>query len=196
MRSFRDASSDKVKRLRDQLAKAKVTADELARTDVKLSDQALVIRDLENELALEKSESQKYRDITATAEQRFNDLRSEVTHFVGSDVDNLVRKLFSSDEFNATLVHILSLGITSGVKRGLCMGRIDAEFEEASQNVSNFFLGAQAKFDEAVAALPSTHFPFLAKISEATKSLFVRLCLLLLLLCPLLLVKCLAGLLL
>ncbi|GJT83860.1 hypothetical protein Tco_1058202 [Tanacetum coccineum] len=90
--------------------------------------------------------------------------------FIGSGVDGLVRKLLSSDEFNATLARILSLGITSGVERGLCMGRTDAQFEEATQNVSNFFLGAEAVFNKAIAALPSTHFPFLAKIVEAAES--------------------------
>nr|GEX31885.1 hypothetical protein [Tanacetum cinerariifolium] len=65
---------------------------------------------------------------------------------------------------------LISLGITFGFERGLRMGRTDAEFEEASQNVSNFFLRAQAQFDEAISALPSTHFPFLTKISKAVKS--------------------------
>ncbi|GKC82329.1 hypothetical protein Tco_1138046, partial [Tanacetum coccineum] len=114
--------------------------------------------------------------------------------------------LLSSDEFNATLAHIISLGITFGVERGLCMGRTDAEFEDASQNVSNFFLGAQAQFNEVVAAIPSTHFPFLAKISEAAESALPKVAsiqpdkvvrsvvLLLLLPCLLLLAKCSAGL--
>ncbi|GKE51146.1 hypothetical protein Tco_1486302 [Tanacetum coccineum] len=106
---------------------------ELALNDAKLSNQALVVRYLENDLALE-------------------------------------RDLLSSDEFNSTLARILSLGITSGVERRLCMGCTDAQFEEATQNVSNFFLGAEAVFNKAIAALPSTHFPFLAKIVEAAES--------------------------
>nr|GEX17757.1 hypothetical protein [Tanacetum cinerariifolium] len=92
---------------------------------------ALVVRDLENDLALERSKYQEYRDAATIAEHFFNKLRSEVFRFVGSGVDGLVRKLLSSDQFNATLARILYLGITSGVEMGLCMGRADAEFEEA-----------------------------------------------------------------
>ncbi|GKD02880.1 hypothetical protein Tco_1177854 [Tanacetum coccineum] len=173
LRSFHDASSDEVERLKDQLAEVEATtarsSDELARTDANFFDQALVIRGLENELALEKSESQKYRGIAAVAKQCFDELRSKVTHFVGFDVDGLVRKLLPNDEFNFTLAHILSLGVTSGVERGLRMGRTDVKFEEASQNVSNLFLGVQAEFDKVVAAFPFTHFPFLAKISDVAK---------------------------
>ncbi|GKD28885.1 hypothetical protein Tco_1239663 [Tanacetum coccineum] len=158
---------------KDQLAEVVATAarssDELARTDAKFFDQALVIRGLENELALEMSKSQKYRGIAAVAKQCFDELRSKVTRFVGFDVDGLVQKLLPSDEFNSTLAHILSLGVTSGVERGLRIGRTDVEFEEASQNVSNLFLGVQAEFDKVVAALPFTHFPFLAKISDVAK---------------------------
>ncbi|GJV60906.1 hypothetical protein Tco_1467006 [Tanacetum coccineum] len=107
-----------------QLAEAEAattrSADELARTDAKLSDQAL---------------------------HRFDDLRSEVTRFVSSDIDSLVRGLLSSDEFSVTLASILSLAITSGVKKG-----------------------AEDEFNKAVAALPSTYFPFLAKIAEVAES--------------------------
>ncbi|GJX40318.1 hypothetical protein Tco_0255308 [Tanacetum coccineum] len=127
------------------------------------------IRDLKNALALERSKSQEYRNAAMIAEHRFDDLRSEVTHFVGFGVDCLVRRLLSSDEFNATLARILSLGITSGVKRGLPMGRTDTEFEEASHNVFNFFLGVKADFNKAVAAPPSTDFLFLTKVAEAVE---------------------------
>nr|GEZ33375.1 hypothetical protein [Tanacetum cinerariifolium] len=144
--------------------------NELAHTNEKFSDQALVIRDLEKELALESVESQKYRYISTTAEKHFDDLHGEVTCFLGSNIDGLFRKLLSSDKLNSTLAHILSLGITYGIEKGLHMGRTDAEFEDASQNVSNFFFGAQNEFDKAVAALPFAQFPFLAKISKASKS--------------------------
>ncbi|GKB28389.1 hypothetical protein Tco_0867790 [Tanacetum coccineum] len=126
-------------------------------------------KDLKNALALERSKSQEYRNAAMIAEHRFDDLRSEVTHFVGFGVDCLVRRLLSSDEFNATLARILSLGITSGVKRGLPMGRTDTEFEEASHNVFNFFLGVKADFNKALAALPSTDFLFLTKVAEAAE---------------------------
>ncbi|GJY50134.1 hypothetical protein Tco_0440090 [Tanacetum coccineum] len=89
---------------------------------------------------LSEGEAVVTRDMDAATEQRFDVLQSEV-RFVSSDFDSLVRKLLSSDEFNATLACILSLGITFG-----------------------------AELDKAIADIPSTHFPFLAKISEATES--------------------------
>ncbi|GJW40317.1 hypothetical protein Tco_0066162 [Tanacetum coccineum] len=61
LHSFRDASSHEIERLRVQLAGAEATAT----------------RDLEKVLALERSESQKHRDIATTAEKRFDDLRGE-----------------------------------------------------------------------------------------------------------------------
>ncbi|GJX21229.1 hypothetical protein Tco_0223906 [Tanacetum coccineum] len=174
LRSLCDASSDEVERLREQLAKAEAagakSADELVRTNTKLSDQALAMRDLESKLVLEESESRKYRDMVVAAKQQFDVLWSDITRFINSDLEGLVRKLLSRDEFNVTLAHILSLSITFVVKKGLRMRHTEAEFEEAYQNVSNFFLGVQAKFDEAIIALPSTHFPFLVKISEAAES--------------------------
>ncbi|GJS87741.1 hypothetical protein Tco_0770377 [Tanacetum coccineum] len=125
LHSLCDGSFNEVKRLRDQLVEVEAAArlaDELARTDANLSDQALVVRDLKNELALERYESQGYRDAATIVEHLFDDLRSEVTHFVSSGFDGLVRKLLSRDEFKATLTHILSLGITSDVERGLPHG--------------------------------------------------------------------------
>ncbi|GJY22420.1 hypothetical protein Tco_0396078 [Tanacetum coccineum] len=99
LHSQNDALSEEVKRLQSQLANAKDftmgLSDELAWTDVKLADYALVVRDLQNELALER--------------------------------------LLSSDEFHAALDHVVSLGIASGVKKGLHMGCTDVEFEVASQ---------------------------------------------------------------
>ncbi|GKG49081.1 hypothetical protein Tco_0515533, partial [Tanacetum coccineum] len=47
----------------------------MALNDAKLSNQALVVRDLENDLALE-------RDVATTAEHHFNDLRSEVARLL------------------------------------------------------------------------------------------------------------------
>nr|GEZ52118.1 hypothetical protein [Tanacetum cinerariifolium] len=98
------------------------------------------------------------------------DNESDVICVDSFDHDGLVRKILSSDEFNATLARILSLGINSGVKRGLCMGRSDLKFQEASQKVSNFVLGDKAEFDEAVDGLPSTSFPFLLNIFEVVRN--------------------------
>ncbi|GJZ30906.1 hypothetical protein Tco_0575953 [Tanacetum coccineum] len=177
LRSFGDVSSEDFRKLKVQLAKAKAAAarssDELAKTDAKLSDQALVMRDLQNDLALEKSKSQEYRDAVVIAERRFDGLKDEVTHFVSSGVVCLVRRLLSSDEFNSTLARVLYLGITLGVERGLLMGRTDAAFEEVAQYVSNFFVGAQAEFDKAVAAFPSTNYHFLSKIVRSATPAYV-----------------------
>ncbi|GJU45234.1 hypothetical protein Tco_1202500 [Tanacetum coccineum] len=173
LRSFGDVLSEDFRKLKVQLAKAKATAsrssDELAQTDAKLSDQCLVMRDLQNDIALEKSKSQEYRDDVVIAEHRFDGLKDEVTHFVSSGVVCLIHRLLSSDEFNYDLAHVLYLGITSGVERGLLMGRTDAAFEEAAQNVSNFFIGSQAEFDKAVAAFPSTNFHFLSKVAATAR---------------------------
>ncbi|GKE86374.1 hypothetical protein Tco_1560116, partial [Tanacetum coccineum] len=64
--SQRDAASEDVKKLQSQLTDAKaafsVLTEELTRTNAKLSKQALTVRDLQNELSLEKSKSQGYKD--------------------------------------------------------------------------------------------------------------------------------------
>nr|GFA12701.1 hypothetical protein [Tanacetum cinerariifolium] len=80
LRDLNDALSDEVRKLRDRLIEIEAAArstDELARTDSKLFEQALVTRDLENKLALEESESQSYNDMAIVNERRFNDLQSE-----------------------------------------------------------------------------------------------------------------------
>ncbi|GJW75180.1 hypothetical protein Tco_0134550 [Tanacetum coccineum] len=65
LRSQKDDASDKVKELHTELTDARVAniglSEELSLTDAKLSDQALVVRDLENELALEMAKSQGYK---------------------------------------------------------------------------------------------------------------------------------------
>ncbi|GKF03037.1 hypothetical protein Tco_0029960 [Tanacetum coccineum] len=110
--------------------------------------------------------SQEYRD-AAMAVHHFDDLWNEVTRFVDYSIDCLVRKLLSSDEFNATLSRILTFSITSGVERGLRTRRTNFEFEEASQKVSNFLLGAEVEFNKVIAALPSISFHLLTKIANA-----------------------------
>ncbi|GKD60868.1 hypothetical protein Tco_1298377, partial [Tanacetum coccineum] len=119
-------------------------SDELSKTDAKLSDQALIMRDLQNQLALEKAKSQEYKDVV-------DGLREEVTRFVGSSVES----------------HVASLSINYGFKRGLRMGCIDTEFEVVAQKVSNFHVGAKADFDKDLVDFPTTPFPFLGKIVAA-----------------------------
>ncbi|GJU62342.1 hypothetical protein Tco_1244177 [Tanacetum coccineum] len=88
---------------------------------------------------LSEGEAVVTRDMAAT-EQLFDVLQSEVTHFLSSNFDGLVRGC-------AWVTLMLSF-----------------------KKVSKFVLGAQAEFDKAIANIPFTHFPFLAKISEATES--------------------------
>ncbi|GJY79044.1 hypothetical protein Tco_0484845 [Tanacetum coccineum] len=112
--------------------------EELTWTDVKLLEQALTVRDLQNELALERSKSQ-----------------------------SLVRRLLSSDEFHVALSHVESLGINYGIERGLRMGRTNTDFEMAVQKVSNFQVAAKADFDKSLVDFPTTPFPFLGKVVAA-----------------------------
>ncbi|GKA50195.1 hypothetical protein Tco_0743268, partial [Tanacetum coccineum] len=143
VRSQRDAASEEVRKLWPQLIDAKTTSaslsEELTQTDAKLSEQALTMRDLHNELVLEKSKSQGYKDT-------MDGLREEVTQFVGSSVESLIQKLLSSDEFHAALTHVASLSINYCVERGLRMG---------------------PDFDKALDDFPTTPFPFLSKIVTA-----------------------------
>ncbi|GKA15387.1 hypothetical protein Tco_0695134 [Tanacetum coccineum] len=107
LRSERDVASEEVKNLQSQLTDVKTTSaslsEELTQTDAKLSEQALTVRDLQNELVLEKSKSQGYKDA-------MDGLREEVTQFVGYGVESLVRKLLSSDDFMLLLrvLHLLA----------------------------------------------------------------------------------------
>ncbi|GJZ64874.1 hypothetical protein Tco_0621570 [Tanacetum coccineum] len=165
--SKKDAASEKVKELQTELTDARVVSiglsEEFSQTDAKLSDQALVVRDLQNELALEKAKSQGYKDAV-------DGLKEEVTRFFVYGVESLVRKLLSSDKFHAALAHVASLGINYGVERGLHIGHTDAEFEVAAQKVSNFHIGAKANFNKALIDFLTTPFPFLGKIVGAAGS--------------------------
>ncbi|GJR09069.1 hypothetical protein Tco_0791721 [Tanacetum coccineum] len=146
LRSQKDVASVKVKELQTKLTDARVASiglsEELSQTDAKLSDQALV--------------------------DAMDALREEVTQFIGSGVESLVRKLLSSDEFHAALARVASLDINYDVKRGLRMGHTDVEFEAAVQKVSNFHVGAEADFDKALVDFPTIPFPFLNKIVAAS----------------------------
>ncbi|GKD02307.1 hypothetical protein Tco_1177281, partial [Tanacetum coccineum] len=93
----------------DQENKELRSLDELARTNANLSDQTLIVRDLQNNLALERFKSQKYRDAVTAVDHHFDDLRSEVARFVGSGIKCLVRKFLYSDEFNFALAHIVNI---------------------------------------------------------------------------------------
>ncbi|GJY85002.1 hypothetical protein Tco_0499028 [Tanacetum coccineum] len=124
-----DSKLENLQRGYDALGQENRELQELTQTNAKLSEQALTVRDLQNELVLEKSKSQEYKDVAGG-------LKEEVTQFVSSGVESLVRKLLSSDEFHAALDRVASLGINYGVERGLRMGHTDVEFEAAVQKVS------------------------------------------------------------
>nr|GEY94779.1 putative reverse transcriptase domain-containing protein [Tanacetum cinerariifolium] len=96
-------------------------------------------------------------------------LREEVTQFVGTTVESLVRKLLSSDEFYVALARVASLGINYGAGKGLRMGRTDVEFVAAIQKVFNFNVGSKDDFDNALDDFPTTLFPFLSKIAATSK---------------------------
>nr|GEU61556.1 hypothetical protein [Tanacetum cinerariifolium] len=145
LHSQRDVASFEVKKLQSQLADARGVSvgltDELAHTDAKLSEQALNVRDLQNELASKRSRSQGYMDAA-------DELRVEITQFIGSSVEGLVQRLLLSDEFHAALTHVASL---------------------AAQKVSNFHIGAKADFNKALVAFPTTMFPFLGNVAMAAR---------------------------
>ncbi|GJX47512.1 hypothetical protein Tco_0272702 [Tanacetum coccineum] len=155
-----------VKKLQSQLTDARVASvgltEELARTEAKLSEQVLIVRDLQNEIALERSKSQGYKDAA-------DELRTEVTQFIGSGVEGLVRRLISSNEFHAALAHVASLGINYCFERGLRMGHTDADFKAAAQKVSNFHIGAEADFNKALIAFPLLCFPSLDGLLRAAR---------------------------
>ncbi|GJW77082.1 hypothetical protein Tco_0138764 [Tanacetum coccineum] len=115
---------------------------ELAQINAKLSEQVLIVRDLQNELAFERSKSQGYKDA----------------------VDDT--------EFHDALAHVASLVINYGVERGLRMGHTDADFEAAARKVSNFHIGAEADFNKALVAFPTTPFLFLGKVVAAAAGPF------------------------
>nr|GEU92171.1 hypothetical protein [Tanacetum cinerariifolium] len=119
-----DSKLENLQRGCDALGQENKKLQELTQTDAKLLEQALTMRDLQNELVREKSKSQGYKDA-------MDGLREEVTQFVGSGMESLVQKLLSSDKFHAALACVASLGINYGVEREKRMGRIDVEFEAA-----------------------------------------------------------------
>ncbi|GKA79243.1 hypothetical protein Tco_0785839 [Tanacetum coccineum] len=118
---------------------------------------SLKVKELQTELTDAWVASIGYKDAV-------DGLREEVTRFVGSGVESLVRKLLSSDKFHAALAHVASLGINYSVGRVLRMGRTEVEFEVASQKVSNFHIGAKADFDKLLLIFLLPIFPFLEKL--------------------------------
>ncbi|GJR07598.1 hypothetical protein Tco_0790250 [Tanacetum coccineum] len=100
-----DVATGGVKKLQSQLTDAKAASkglmEGLTRTDAKLSEQALAVRDLHNELALEKSKYQGYKDA-------MDGLREEVTQFVYSGVEGVrgLRMGRTDVEFEAAVLKV------------------------------------------------------------------------------------------
>ncbi|GKB62467.1 hypothetical protein Tco_0918653 [Tanacetum coccineum] len=74
-----DSKLENLQRGYDALGQENSLSEELTHTDAKLSEQAPTVRDLQNELVLEKSKYQGYKDV-------MDSLWEEVTQFVGSGV--------------------------------------------------------------------------------------------------------------
>ncbi|GJY96284.1 hypothetical protein Tco_0512645 [Tanacetum coccineum] len=117
-----------------------VTLAKLERTESMSLLQLSNRMDVLTAFLLAEGEAVVARDMAAATEQLFDVLQSEVTRFLSFNFDGLVRGC-------AWVTLMLSF-----------------------KKVSKFVLGAQAEFDKAIANIPFTHFPFLAKISEATES--------------------------
>ncbi|GKG44564.1 hypothetical protein Tco_0486002 [Tanacetum coccineum] len=49
------------------------------------------------------------------------------------------------------------------------MGRTDADFEAAARKVSIVRVGAQADFNKALVAFPTTQFPFIGKVAVVAR---------------------------
>ncbi|GJZ45022.1 hypothetical protein Tco_0592618, partial [Tanacetum coccineum] len=99
----------------------------------------------------------------STAYQNLGVLQ-EVTQFIGSGVEGLVRMLISSDEFHAALAHVVSLDINYGFEGGCVWDVPMLRFRSTAQKVTNFSYCAEADFNKALIAFPNTilRFPFLA----------------------------------
>ncbi|GJZ29426.1 hypothetical protein Tco_0574073, partial [Tanacetum coccineum] len=124
-----------------------VSSEELKSLQAQLADAKALFRRLIDELARTDA---KLSDQALVVRNLQNELALE--------------RLLSSDEFHAALARVASLGIA--FERG-CVWV--AKFEVAAQNVSNFFIGAEAEFNKALATLPSTLFPFLGKIAATAE---------------------------
>ncbi|GJW96562.1 reverse transcriptase domain-containing protein [Tanacetum coccineum] len=151
-----------------KLERIQKDCDAVGQENRELRSQKDVASDKVKELQTELTDA-RVSSIGLSEELSKTDAKDEVTWFVGSGVESLVRKLLSSDEFYTALAHVASLGINYGFERGLRMGRTDAEFEVAAQKVSNFHNGAKSDFDKALVDFPTTLFPFLGKIVAAAE---------------------------
>nr|GEU98988.1 hypothetical protein [Tanacetum cinerariifolium] len=106
-------------------------------------DASVKLKELQTKLTDARNQLALEKGKSQIYKDAMDGLRDEVTQFIGSGVRSLVRK-------------------------GLCMGRTDVEFEAVVQKVSNFHVGAKADFDKALVDFPTTPFPYLNKIDAAS----------------------------
>nr|GEZ57232.1 hypothetical protein [Tanacetum cinerariifolium] len=106
--------------------------DHRKRKKLKKSNESLFddIKKLNDQLVEAKGVAARIADYltginSKLAEQE--NLQNDVTRFLRVDLDHLVRKLLTSDEFNVAFANILTLAINFGVERGMRMGRTVAE---------------------------------------------------------------------
>lgn len=154
-------------KLKEELADARATSnrvtDELAQARSRL-------KDLKRQVSMQESETHECRDLVAEHEREINKIRTNVTSFFHDDFEKLVRRFLGSGEFNQALAHVASLAVSSGFERGLRMGRSESEFQDVSRMVSNFIPGAEKKFNDVVASLPTQAFPFFSKVSRSAEN--------------------------
>ncbi|PWA48008.1 hypothetical protein CTI12_AA393550 [Artemisia annua] len=144
--------------------------DELAQARSEVERQKAELKDLKHQLSIHESETHECRDLVAEHERDIKKIRTSVTSFFHDDFEKLVRRFLGSSEFNQALARVAALAVSSGVERGLRMGRTESQFQDVSRMVSNFIPGAEKKFDDVVAALPTQAFPFFSKVSQSAEN--------------------------
>ncbi|GJV37510.1 hypothetical protein Tco_1409987, partial [Tanacetum coccineum] len=125
---FKQRLRTKWQRLTSRNKKLKKSNESLSDMVKKLNDQLVEAKELERKLDFYESETQKYKDMAVDAEERVKNLQNDVTRFLRVDLDHLVQKLLTSDEFNVAFANILTLAINSGIERGICMDLTDIQF--------------------------------------------------------------------
>ncbi|GJS62493.1 hypothetical protein Tco_0657277 [Tanacetum coccineum] len=102
----------------------------LKKSNKSLSDMVKNLNDqlVERKLDFHESKTQKYKDMVVDAEESVKNLQNDVTRFLRVDLDHLVQKLLTSDEFNVSFANILTLAINSSIERGIRMDLTDIQF--------------------------------------------------------------------
>ena len=110
------------------------------------------------------------KDLKCQFEKDTKKIQTDVTVFVRDDFEKLVRRFLKSDEFSQAFARVIHLGVSTGVERGLRMGRTETQFQDISRRVSHFVPGAEEKFNDAMTAFPTQAFPFFDKVAQSARS--------------------------